>query len=391
MITAQENERWTRVGPGTPGGEMLRRYWWPIAFCDEIKGKKPRKVTLLGEDFVLFRDVSGQVGMLESQCAHRRAPLEYGRVEKEGIRCCYHGWLFDTQGRCLETPCEEPDSNLKDRVRLRAFSVKEAAGLVFAYIGPAPAPQLPAYDMLMHATGTRYVYGNDNHCNWLQGAENASDLTHLNWLHAGPYPGYAAKRANLQYVERDYGFDYIATVEGLPAVNQGSMIFPCHNRFASARTEQGGSRQNMLFRTPKDDTTTLNFFISLIPRQDGRLEHHTEMPPERGAVRGPFLHTQRGVYGTVDDDWWGVNSFDQDRMVMEGQGRIYDRSTETLATSDRGIAIYRRMLKTSLEAVAEGRDPVGVIKDPAKNRLIEFGTCYHTSEPALSVEAQPVS
>src|SRR6185503_17330998 len=174
MITREENEAWTRVGPGTPGGEMLRRYWWPIAFSAEIKGPeakgRPRKVKLLGEEFVLFRDGAGRVGMVEPQCAHRHAPLEYGRVEKHGLRCCYHGWVFDASGKCLETPCEDDGSTLKDRVSVKAYPTQEAAGLVFAYIGAAPAPLLPKYDLLVHASGTRYVYGNSNNCNWVQTA-----------------------------------------------------------------------------------------------------------------------------------------------------------------------------------------------------------------------------
>src|SRR5687767_11482583 len=117
---------------------MLRRYWWPVAFADAVQGPRPKKVRLLGEDFVVFRDGSGRLGMLEAQCAHRRAPMEYGRVESEGLRCCYHGWLWDAGGRCLETPCEEPGSTLKDRVKMVSCAVQEAGGFVFAYIGPQP-------------------------------------------------------------------------------------------------------------------------------------------------------------------------------------------------------------------------------------------------------------
>ena len=147
MITREENERWTRVGPGTPGGELLRRYWWPVAFSSDIKGAaekgRPKKVKLLDESFVLFRDANGQVGAIEPQCAHRRAPMEYGRVEPAGIRCCYHGWVFDTAGKCLDTPCEDDGSTLKERVKMKAYPVEEKAGLVFLYIGPLPAPLLP--------------------------------------------------------------------------------------------------------------------------------------------------------------------------------------------------------------------------------------------------------
>ena len=387
MISKQENDNWTRVGPGTPGGEMLRRYWWPVEFSEVLKGR-PRKVKLLGEEFVLFRDGSGRVGMVEAQCAHRRAPLEYGRVEKEGLRCCYHGWVFDVDGKCLETPCEDEGSTLKDRVSLKAYKTQEAAGLVFAYVGAAPAPLLPSYDLLAQVSGTRYVYGNANNCNWVQTAENAADATHLNWLHAGPYPMYAGKRQEIEYFRRDYGIQYVSRTVGLPMDKSSALIFPCHNRFASARVEQGGARQNMIWRVPADDVTTLNFFITLIPDASGRLDHHTETPPER-ADRGPWVENIRGVYRPGDEAWWGVDSIEQDRMALEGQGEIYDRSTESLAPSDKGVALYRRILKESLAAVAEGRDPMGIVRDPAQNTLIEFGTRLHALTRELQVEGAP--
>ena len=116
MITKEENERLTRVGPGTPGGEMLRRYWWPVAFSDALKGPRPTAVRVLGEDFVLFRDGKGRPGLLEPQCAHRRVALARGRVESEGVRCCFHGWLWDVEGRCLEQPCEPPESDFRDKI-----------------------------------------------------------------------------------------------------------------------------------------------------------------------------------------------------------------------------------------------------------------------------------
>jgi len=382
MISKEENERWTRVGPGTPAGEMLRHYWWPVAFADEIAGQRPRKVQLLGEEFVLFRDGAGRLGMIEPQCAHRRAPLQYGRVEQDGIRCCYHGWKFDVQGRCLETPCEDEGSTLKDRVKMAAYPVQEAAGLVFAYIGKQPAPLLPNYDLLAHSSGTRYVYGTTNHYNWLQAAENAADPPHLFWLHASVYPMYAGKRAKAEFRERDYGLEYVMDLPGLPADKCSSLIFPCHNRFASARVEQKTPQQNMIFRVPKDDVTTLNFFITLIPSSDGKLVHKSEPPPGRSG-RPRWEHNERGVYGQVEDGWWSVQSSDQDRMALEGQGPIYDRSRETLASSDKGVAVYRRLLRESIDAVKAGRDPLGIIRAGSKNPVIEFGTRLHELQPAL--------
>ena len=391
MISTAENERLTGVGPETPTGAMLRRYWWPVAFADEVKGIRPKAVKLLGEEFVVFRDGEGRLGMLESQCAHRRTSLKYGRVEKHGIRCCYHGWVFDTRGKCLETPCEEPESTMKDRISMAAFPVQEAGGLVFAYIGPQPAPLLPRYDLFVHAAGTRYVWGFTDHCNWLQSAENAADGTHLHWLHAGPYPFYAAKRPEIDIHRRDYGFDYVSRVEGIPAEKYTSLIFPACNRFASGRAEQAlGARQNMLFRSPADDTHSLNFFITIYPSLEKKLMPKTETPPEM-AHRGPWIPTEPGVYGPGDEAWWGVESIMQDRMALEGQGTVYDRSRENLASSDKGVAAFRQMLRESIDAVAVGRDPVGIIRDAAKNTVIEFGTHFHTIEPTLRVQTQTES
>jgi 5,5'-dehydrodivanillate O-demethylase len=386
MITKEENERLTRVGPGSPAGELLRRYWWPVAFGDELKGSRPKRVRLLGEDFILFRDGSSKVGMLELFCAHRRTSLENGRVEKDGIRCCYHGWLYSAEGRCLEQPCELPESGFKDKVSMKAYPTQEAGGLVFVYIGPGPAPLLPKYDLLVHNSGTRYVWGFTDHCNWLQSAENAADMSHLSWLHAGPYPMYANKRSRIEYVRRDYGFDYLVQVPGLPAENCVSLIFPSGNRFASGRSEQAmGARQNMLIRVPQDDTKSLNFFITLYPTYDGKLVQKMEAPPEQ-SERGPWIPTERCVYPSGDEDWWRVESMMQDRMAIEGQGVITDRSTEHLAASDRGVVLYREMLRESIRAVESGRDPVGVIRDPAQNPPVEFGTHLHTIAPALRLK-----
>src|SRR5437870_1671310 len=141
-LSFEENEMLTRAGPGTPAGEMLRRYWHPIAFSRELKGR-PKRRTLLGEDLVLFRDEQGRLGLLALRCSHRGTSLEYGHLEDGGLRCCYHGWLYDVEGRVLDQPGEPTDSTFRERVRHPAYKVQELAGIVFAYLGPEPAPLLP--------------------------------------------------------------------------------------------------------------------------------------------------------------------------------------------------------------------------------------------------------
>ena len=154
MLSSQENERLTRVGPGTPGGELLRRYWHPVAIAQELTEEKPTKfVRILCEDLVLFRDKKGRVGLIEDRCAHRGASLVYGRVEERGIACAYHGWLYDTDGNCLETPPEPVESKFRLTIKQKAYPVQNFAGLYWTYMGPQPVPALPKYDLLVRRDG----------------------------------------------------------------------------------------------------------------------------------------------------------------------------------------------------------------------------------------------
>ena len=160
MLTKEDNELFSRVGPGTPAGELLRRYWYPIAFAADLTEDSPTKlVRLLGEELVLFRDKSDNVGLLADHCAHRGASLFYGRVEERGIACAYHGWLYDAQGHCLETPAEPADSKFYLTVRIKSYPVQRLAGIYWAYMGPAPVPALPKFDVLARTDGKRSLAG----------------------------------------------------------------------------------------------------------------------------------------------------------------------------------------------------------------------------------------
>lgn len=363
MLTPEENELFTRVGPGTPAGEMLRRYWWPVGFSDQI-ATKPVPVRILGEDLVLFRDGTGRTGLLDRACSHRLASLEYGRVEPRGIRCCYHGWLYDVHGRCLEQPAEPPESTFKDRVRQRAYHTAEAAGLVFAYLGPEPIPPLPRYDLLFREDGTREIGATEEHCNWLQRAENGIDQSHLPFLHASGYPDMAMKRPEITWKVTSYGIRVTTRIPGIATPKISCFVFPSHSRITTARVGDTPSH-DLRLRVPTDDTTTTTYYIYFYPNPDGRRED----PP---VIKNKgFQPRVRGVYPRVDDGWWGVESHEQDRVAQESQGPITDRSREHLAASDRGIILFRNIVRESIEAVQQGRDPFGVIRDP-NHPLITF-------------------
>jgi 5,5'-dehydrodivanillate O-demethylase len=358
-MTPEENEILTRVGPGTPGGEMLRRYWWPVWFAEKID-KKPIPITLLGEKLVLFRDGKGQIGLLDAVCAHRRALLTLGRVEERGVRCCYHGWLYDTAGRCLEMPAEPPGSRLHEEVRLRTAQVQVVAGLVFAYLGPLPAPVLPRYDLLFLEDCDRTIWAADDHCNWAQRAENGLDAYHSMSLHASVYPSIALKRPEVEYTPTWYGF---RTQSQYPGGNRNIVhdIFPSSTRRHNARAGSIPS-EFLHIRVPTDDHTTTTFFVESRFKPQG---------PYKRECRG-LKQTVRGVYERVEDGWWGIASEDQDRAAQESQGYIHDRSREFLGTSDKGVVMWRKVAFNSIEAVQAGRDPHGVVREAPGNDVIRF-------------------
>src|ERR1044071_7762367 len=156
-LTREENEFLTQVGPGTPGGELLRRYWMPVAVAPELSPQEPTKlVRLLGETLVLFRDTTGRVGLVADRCSHRGASLCYGRVEERGISCAHHGWLLDVGGNILETPPERNDAIINS-VKHTAYPVRKYVGMYWTYLGPAPAPVLPPYDTLVRRDGRRHL------------------------------------------------------------------------------------------------------------------------------------------------------------------------------------------------------------------------------------------
>jgi len=366
MLSREENERLTRVGAGTPAGEMLRRYWWPVAFSQDAKPRgAPLKIKLLGEEFVLFRDGTERLGLMALHCSHRGTSLEYGRIEEGGIRCCYHGWLYDIHGNCLEQPAEPAGSTFKDRVKHPAYRAQDAGGLIFGYIGPEPAALLPSYDLLVRDDGCRVVGGDIEDCNWLQRAENSADGAHSIALHAAGYPYMALKRPRITWEPTRFGIKETTWIEDVAKPRISHYVFPSHVRHSAARVGES-PRQVIRFRVPTDDFTTTTFWIDFYPHKNGE-----PAQPELLKVKG-FRKNQPGVYERVIDGWWNLPNREQDRVAQETQGVIADRTKEHLATSDQGILMLRRMISDSIDAVQAGRDPMGVIRDGEGNAPITF-------------------
>jgi 5,5'-dehydrodivanillate O-demethylase oxygenase subunit len=356
-----DNELLTRIGPGTRMGNLMRRYWWPVGFTEKVTDE-PVPVRILGEDLVLFRSTRGRLGLLDRYCAHRRASLELGRVEKDGIRCCYHGWLYDTTGQCREMPAEEPDCPLIREVKIAGYKVEELGGLIFAYMGPDPAPLLPRYDLLVREDIDRDVSASVEHCNWLQRAENGVDTYHSMALHASVYPSIALKRPlDMRWEKQWYGFRQIATYSETVR-NTSHFIFPSHTRRYNARAKERPAHFLHL-RVPVDDAQTLTFYVKGV---------ETGGAAGKLTTAGFSKPSERGVYQRVKDGWWNLASHEQDRAAQESQGVIADRTKEFLAPSDRTIVLLRKMLLDSIAAIEAGRDPFGLVRDPAQNQLITF-------------------
>ncbi|HEY4134578.1 MAG TPA: Rieske 2Fe-2S domain-containing protein [Alphaproteobacteria bacterium] len=368
MLSQKMNESLTRVGPDTPAGKLLRRYWLPVSAEADFTAEKPiKKVRVLGEDLVLFRDGAGNFGLLEEHCCHRSASLYYGFVEDDGLRCPYHGWKFDCSGACIEQPFEPANSPLKKEARQLSYPVQAADGIVFAYLGPAPAPLLPRWDVLSRTDGVHKIFVLPVlNCNWLQVMENSVDPTHTYYLHAhtfttkkgnpnrGAYYYRPIEKVSFEIVKEDnwcgvrkqrfYGGDNGEAERGHP------LLFP--NMLLSPQREH----LVMHMRLPIDDTHTVVFRHQFTPNADGAIE------PQPDIV--PVQHEQSF---RDEDGEYHMNSFaSQDAMAWETQGAITNRTRETLGVSDGGVVLLRKLLREQIKKVEQGQDPHGVIRDPAK-------------------------
>jgi 5,5'-dehydrodivanillate O-demethylase len=355
VLTAARNELLTRVGPGTPMGELLRRYWQPIGGASELDGHPVKPVRLLGEDLVLYRDRGGRYGLIDRHCPHRRADMAYGWVEDTGIRCSYHGWLVDQTGRCLEQPYEDTTNPKPSKAgcETTAYPVRECAGLLFAYLGPLPAPELPVWEPFTWGNGFREIVLADVPCNWFQCQENSIDPVHFEWMHdnwgsrlRGGDGNAAPKHLKLKFEEFEHGFIYKRVREGQSETDRywtvGRVALWPNGFFLGSHFE---------WRVPVDDENTLSvaWFFMRVPK--GREPYVQQRVP---AWKSP-LKDEHGR-------WITSHVINQDIVAWAGQGRIADRTKENLRSSDIGITLMRQRFFAELDAIAEGREPGGVIR-----------------------------
>jgi 5,5'-dehydrodivanillate O-demethylase oxygenase subunit len=406
MLSEAMNQRLTRVGPGTPGGELMRRYWIPIAPFSQLLEEPVRKVRILGEDLVLYKDRSGSLGLIGDRCLHRRVDLRFGIPDTNGLRCPYHGWLFDGSGTCIERPLEADPKRLPQR-KLAGYPVREIGGLIFAYMGPLPAPALPRWDLLVWPNSLRQIGINYLDCNWLQCQENTGDPLHSVWTHGRLFQ-YALEREDEE--ERVQAFDHTIhmrlkmgvgvkeiyaepTPHGLRkgvvyakelgadsdhTEEHSTVIFPFYTQTGTA----GSPRSEYQIRVPIDDLHTLHICYQCYGAP-------AEVPVPPQAVIPWYEPPTKDAQGRPILDY----VLAQDAMMWTAQGPILDRTQETLGRTDIPIALLRRQLDEQIALVEQGETPMNVFtesppfihgngrrpedEDPARAMNLNYRRMYH--------------
>jgi 5,5'-dehydrodivanillate O-demethylase oxygenase subunit len=377
LLSKEKNEVLAQTSAGTPMGELLRRYWHPVASLLELRERRVMPVRILGEDLVLFLTANKVPHLIARKCAHRGADLSYGWVDGEWIRCSYHGWAFDGTGRCRQMPFEEAVNNepsiLRGKAGLRAYAAAIRGGLVWAYLGPEPAPLVPAFEPFSWRHGFKEVIFSILPCNWFQCHENGMDPVHFEWLHTnwtalrnspGESPAYAARHVDISFEEFEFGYICGRQVEDCQATDANAPMF------RTSKTADGGvlciwpnvlmTGPTIEWRVPVDDRTTMN-------------------------VTWQYLVLPRDIPAPVQQDipYWYAPITDGDRMISShilnqdftawvGQGPVVDRSTEHLGSTDIGITRLRHRYLRETERVARGEDPPGLVRDPAANMEIQL-------------------
>ena len=375
-----EDEYLTHTGPGTPAGEYLRRFWQPVAYSHYLNDL-PLRVEVMGEELVLFRDGRGAIGLLELHCSHRGTSLGFGLIEEQGIRCCYHGWLFDVAGRILDTPLEPPNSTLKDRLCHGAYPVREYKGMVLAYMGPPDkVPEFPILDLYEQPGYTleiaRNEAGTQRPCNWLQSVDNLVDPLHEEILHA--------RISGIQFINKEKQSleelvipgqaEFIETPTGIMTLDVRrvdeciwvrnieyvwpnmatlgeTLKFPPD--FGPGQTEIHEVPNVITWAVPMNDTNTLRFsFISApidAPRQSTELRHPAALASNMAGR--PYEEQQR---------------MPGDYEAQVGQRAIARHALEHLGVEDRGVTMMRREMRKGIGLVERGQDPPGISRDPDK-------------------------
>jgi 5,5'-dehydrodivanillate O-demethylase len=362
VLTVEQNERLTQTGPGTPMGELLRRYWWPIAASVDMDEDPVQPVRILGEDLTLFRSLRGEIGLIGKACAHRAISLSYGIPQENGLRCAYHGWTYNIEGKVVDMPFEPACLPLK----VKAYQAQELGGLIWAYLGPVEStPLLPRLELLVRDDWNRSVTFRPLPCNWVQCNDNSLDPVHFEHLH-GYFGDYwnrkhgidrkvrTAKHLKIEFDVFDYGIYKRRLLEGDP-IDSDDWVVGHPFIFPHTLIQGVGDSYGLQIRVPVDDTHTMHVRYRGSP-MGADAEPQTVVPVQH-------LELPYDAYGRVE--WPDVSL--QDEAAWVAQGPLSDRTKEHLATSDKGVILYHKLLMENIEKVQRGEDPMFTIRDMEEN------------------------
>jgi phenylpropionate dioxygenase-like ring-hydroxylating dioxygenase large terminal subunit len=385
MLSPEENELLTRVGPDTPMGDLMRRYWMPALLSEEIPEPDcaPVRVRLLGEDLVAFRDSEGKIGLLAEHCSHRGTSLFYGRNEGCGLTCIYHGWKYDVDGNVLQTPAEPADSDFRKKLRHTAYPCKEIAGMVFTYMGPKDkAPLFPRYEWTELPAPQTCAIKSYLECNFLQGIEGDFDSSHTSFLHNNELKNSARlKRDGAPVLEAEdtaYGMRAVSIrkigaeqvyVRTSPYVLPSFSIVPGP---PTARFEEDDIRA-FRFWVPIDDASTWLYILNMRKHpfgDDERKSFGAWLDGDYRRLRNAGNNYLQDRQHQRTSSYSGIQAVipaEQDGCATESMGAIYDRTQEHLGYSDKTIIALRKMLLRAVQQVRQGNDPPHVVRDPGAN------------------------
>ena len=401
------------TSPGTPGGELLRRYWQPIALATDVSaGGAPYALTIMSEDLVLFRGGDGRVGVLGLHCAHRQADLSYGRVEDGGLRCVYHGWLFDVNGRCLQQPGEANGGMHRDRVKQIAYPCLERGGAIWAYMGPGEAPLFPAYPAINAPEEFRFAYRWHSDCNYLQANEGNIDPVHTSYLHSFQIEAEARQDALKTGITQDiFGVDTAPRLSlrearwglrllterkipenGKTLLRVTNFVMPNGCAIGGAETPFGTGGASMFFHVPIDDTSHYRMEFTFhskaaLPKAVMAARYRDELNEHGMPKRKPgnrYMQNREEMKHSYVG--MGRSFPSHDLFITESQGPIMDRNAENLVASDLAIVRSRRLLIEAVEAVLAGRDPLGVERDAARNDYRDLLVLTETIDAKANVD-----
>ncbi|HZR98988.1 MAG TPA: Rieske 2Fe-2S domain-containing protein [Chloroflexota bacterium] len=382
MLSREENALLTRTGPGTPMGQLMRRYWLPAFLAEELNGPDgpPIRVRLLGEELVAFQDSEGRIGLLGEHCPHRGTSLFFGRNEQCGLRCTYHGWKFDVQGNVLDMPAEPPEADFKRKVRHVAYPCHEAAGLVFAYLGPpGTQPLFPRYEWTDSPTGHTFVVKSLIDNNYLQSLEGEVDSAHTAYLHRTfGAPGLTQQDGAPTYETEstDYGVRLLARRRGPSGqtyLRVTNFVMPFYAFLpGTGRLSSDVGGYDVHFYVPLDDERCWRYDLwfrwhrPVYANEVLRKTRFIDNDYRRIHNRHNDYHIDRAAQREVN--YTGIADIvSQDACATETMGPIYDRSQEHLGASDKGVIAVRRYLLDAVRAFERGAPPPHVVTDPAEN------------------------